>query len=267
MAVLLLRDWMDLDVEEVSHALETSPGSVRVLHHRARRKAANGAPLEQALSAVDRFLTWILGRAIVGLPLVGTTGSTDSGLTQGVLVAYLELVDAMIALARSQGERTVEGRALLSRGMARSALGSPDAIEDLERAIELGASRSVAEIRLAPLLFTRGDTDRALSVALSALSRQDFPRSRGLLHRVAARVYMARGDAEAAEPHLAALKALSDEDVQDAYAAFARGGVAADEERFADARADFSSRSLETGPAWRTRATRRRSSTTWPSSR
>ena len=237
-AVLLLRDWMDLDVDEVSHALETSPGSVRVLHHRARRKAATPAPLEQALSAVDRFLTWILGRAIAGLPLVGT-GSTDAGLSQGVLVAYLGLLDAMVALARSRGEHAVEGRAVFSRGTARKVLGSPDAIADFERAIELGTNRTMAEVRLAPLLYTRGDTDRALAVALSALARGDVPPLHGVLHRVAARVYMARGDAEAAAPHHAALKALSEGDAQDAFAAFTRGASAIDEERFSDARADL----------------------------
>src|SRR5204862_2983865 len=61
-AVLLLRDWMDLDVDEVAAALGTSAGSVRVLHHRGRRKAAVAAPLVDALAAVDRFVTWLLGR-------------------------------------------------------------------------------------------------------------------------------------------------------------------------------------------------------------
>lgn len=38
--VLVLRDVMGLDAEETAAALETSPGNVRVIHHRARTKLA-----------------------------------------------------------------------------------------------------------------------------------------------------------------------------------------------------------------------------------
>jgi RNA polymerase sigma factor (sigma-70 family) len=237
-AVLLFREWMDLDVDEVADALATSPGTVRVLHHRARKKAANGAPLSDALRAVDRFLTWLLGRAVAGLPVVGGRVD-DPGLSQGVLVAYLGLLDAMIDLARSQGDRAVEGRARLSRGLARRALGLLGAVEDLELAIELGADRTLAEAPLAHLLYVRGETERALAAALSALGRGDHVEQHPLLHRVAARVYVARGDGERAEPHLAALRAFSHSSAQTAQAAVTRAAIAMDEERFADARADL----------------------------
>ena len=237
-AVLLLREWMDLDVDEVSDALETSPGTVRVLHHRARRKAANGAPLADALKALDRFLTWVLGRAVAGLPVVG--GRTDDpGLSQGVLVAYLALLDAMIDLAHSHRDSAVEARARLSRGIARWTLGRAGAVDDLERAIELGADRTLAETRLAHLLYVRGDTERSLAAALSALGRGDHAEHHPLLHRVAARVYAARGDHLHAEPHLAALRAFSQSSAATAQAAVVRAAIAMDEERFADARADL----------------------------
>ena len=236
-AVLLLREWMDLDVDEVATALDTSAGSVRVLHHRARRKAAVAAPLEETAKALDRFVTWLLGRVVEGLPAVGKR-AYDPGHTQGVLAAYLRLLDALIELACTQAHRGVEGRARLSRGIVRATLGQPDAIEDLERAIELGARRTLAEARLAPLLYSRGDTDRALATVLSALGRGDDRHHEPVLHRIAARVYSARGDAAGAEPHLAALRALSDSEAHSAYAAFARGTIAIDEERFADARTD-----------------------------
>jgi RNA polymerase sigma factor (sigma-70 family) len=237
-AVLLLRDWMDFEVDEVAAALETSAGSVRVLHHRARRKAAEGAPLSEALSSLDRFLTWLLGRAVWGLPVVGGRVD-DPGLTQGVLVAYLGLLDAMIDLARAEGDRDVEGRARLSRGAARFTLGRAGAVEDLELAIEYGAKRTFAEIRLAPILYTRGDLDRALSTALSALGRADYALkdAGGMMHRVAARVYVARGDSAAAEPHLAALRALGEGGAKSAYAAVASAAIAMDAERFEEARA------------------------------
>jgi tetratricopeptide (TPR) repeat protein len=244
-AVLLLREWMDLDVDEVARALDTSAGSVRVLHHRARRKAAAGGALPDALRALDRFLTWLLGRMVWGLPMVGTAAADphapadDPGLTQGVLVAYLGLLDAMIELARTQGDHDVEGRATWSRGVARSVLGSPDAIADLERAIALGANPTLAAARLGPLLYTRGDTDRALSTVLSALDRSDSAPHSGVLHRVAMNVYTARGDAAAAAPHVAALRALGEGNAQTAYAAVARGAIAMGEERFADARGEL----------------------------
>jgi RNA polymerase sigma factor (sigma-70 family) len=111
-AALLLRDWLDLDVDDVATALDTSAGSVRVLHHRARKKAAVAAPLDQTARAVDRFLTWLLNRANQGLPVVGQR-AYDPVLTQGVLVAYLALLDAMIELAQRSGDRGVEGNARL----------------------------------------------------------------------------------------------------------------------------------------------------------
>ena len=237
-AVLLLREWMDMDVDEVSDALDTSAGTVRVLHHRARKKAADPAPLSDALKALDRFLTWVLGRAVAGLPVVG--GRTDDpGLSQGVLVAYLGLLDAMIDLARSHGDNAVEARARLSRGIARWTLGRLGAVEDLDLAIELGADRTLAEARLAHLLYVRGDTDRALAAALSALGRGDHVEQHMLLHRVAARVYVARGDHVSAEPHLAALRAFGESNAATAQAAVVRAAIAMDEERFADARADL----------------------------
>lgn len=238
-AVLLLRDWMDLDVDEVAAALGTSAGSVRVLHHRARRKAAVEAPLVDALAAVDRFVTWLLGRAVEGLPVVGDR-PYDPGLTQGVLTAYLRLLDAMIELAGVHEDSGVEGRARLSRGIAKSTLGHPDAVDDLERALALGANRDLAEVRLVQLLVTRGDMERALDISLAALDRSvGEERFRPIHHRVAARVHQARGNAAAAAPHLDALRALSEGDARTAYAAFARAGVAMDEERFADARTDL----------------------------
>jgi RNA polymerase sigma factor (sigma-70 family) len=237
-AVLLLREWMDLDVDEVSDALGTSAGTIRVLHHRARKKAANVSPLTDALKALDRFLTWLLGRAVSGLPVVGARVN-DPGLSQGVLVAYLGLLDGMIQLAHSQGDPVVEARARLSRGTARFTLGRADAVEDLELAIELGADRTLADIRLALILYGRGETERALAMALSALSRGDHADYHPVLHRVAARVYEARGDRERAEPHLAELRALSHTHAETAYAAVARAAIAMDEERFADARADL----------------------------
>ena len=237
-AVLLLRDVLDLDVDEVATALDTSEGSVRVLHHRARRKAAEQAPLDQGLRALDRFLTWLLGRAVAGLPWVGARPQ-DPGLGQGVLTSHLHLLGAMIEVAHAAGDRGVEGRARLSRGTARLAMGRPDAADDLEAAIALGADPCLAETRLAPLLYTRGDSERALAVALSALDRGGHPHLHGRLHRLASSIYLARGDAQAAEPHLAALRRLGEEEGQAAYAAFARAGLAMAAERFGEACAEL----------------------------
>lgn len=235
--VLLLRDGLDLDVGEVAAALETSPESVRVLHHRARKKAVFPSPLDRGLAALDTFLTWLLARSVAGLPVGGRAG--DPGLARGVLVAHLSLLDAIIEVARADRNSGVEGRARLSRGTARLALGRRDAEEDLRLALSLGADRTLAEARLGPMLFSRGEPDQALELVLSALARADHPRLHGPLHRVAAQVYRGRADLAAAEPHLAALRALAASDSQDAYAAVASASIAMSVERFEDARADL----------------------------
>src|SRR5436190_12069573 len=81
--------------------------------------------------------------------------------------------------------------------------------------------------------------NRAMEISIAAIGRNVEERFRLIFHRVAARVHQARGDAAAAKPHLDALRALSDGEARTAYAAFARAGVAMDEERFADARTDL----------------------------
>lgn len=230
--VLLLRDALDLDVADVATALGTSGESVRVLHHRARKKAAQPAPLDAGLTVLDGFLGWLLARSVAGLPVIGRAG--DPGVDGGVLTAHLSLLDAIVAVAQSAGEEAVEGRARLSRGTARLALGRADAEEDLAAALRLGADPTLVAARLAPLLHGRGEMAAALSLALQALARPGHPEHACILHRVAAQVHLARGDTAAAGPHVEALRELSERDEWDAQGEVAQARIAMDEERFVD---------------------------------
>jgi RNA polymerase sigma-70 factor (ECF subfamily) len=81
-AVLLLRDVFDLDADEVAAALGSTPGAVRVAHHKARR-ALEGHPVE--------------GRALEG-HAAATSEATLAALT--TFLGALATGDAATALAQ-----------------------------------------------------------------------------------------------------------------------------------------------------------------------
>ena len=119
--VLLLRDALDLSVEEVADALGSTPGSVRVLHLRARRKAAAAVGVDPGnLVALDRFLTWLLAREVAGLPVrAHSSPAPDPAFAPGVMEAHGRLLDAMVEAAHAAGRSDLEARARLSRGSVR----------------------------------------------------------------------------------------------------------------------------------------------------
>lgn len=67
-AVLLLREVFDLDAEAVATALGSTPGAVRVAHHKARRAlvAHDGAPRPAPADATLAALTGFLGALAAG---------------------------------------------------------------------------------------------------------------------------------------------------------------------------------------------------------
>jgi RNA polymerase sigma factor (sigma-70 family) len=136
---LLLRDALDLSPEEAAVAMGSSPGSVRVLHHRARHKAAVSAPQPDSVAALEHFITWLMARELAG----EAASTTSNPLAQGgVLVAIGQLLDGMVAATIGLGQ--LEGQARLLRGTSRRLVAPAEALIDLDRAVQLGANRSLA---------------------------------------------------------------------------------------------------------------------------
>lgn len=132
-AVLLLRDVLDLDPAETARLLGSTPGSVRVLHHRARRAldAAPTPPDEAGLRAAERFLTWLLAHElVVGVPTAAD--GAQPALVAGVLRAHLALLDVLVDAADGPG---FGAKARLARANIRRILGrSEEALADFTAA-------------------------------------------------------------------------------------------------------------------------------------
>lgn len=204
--VLLLRDALDLTVAEVADALDTSVGAVRVLHHRARRKAAeaHGAPDAGGLVALDRFLTWLMAREVAGVPVRARRGEgPDPAFAAGVLDAQFALLDAMVRLAGDAGRPELEARARLSRGIVRRVNAPEAALDDLERALALGGDASIAGRHRAWILLQLGRRAEARDAAEAALAATTAPAARANLHQLLA--YLCQGDhPDEAAQHVAA---------------------------------------------------------------
>jgi RNA polymerase sigma-70 factor, ECF subfamily len=251
--VLLLREVLDLGVDEVAEVLETSPGSVRVLHHRARRKAVTGS-LDDALHAVSRFVDWLLARAVMGRPVRSAPAADDPAWTMGVIQAHAKLMDAMVTVAETGGRDDLELRARLWRADAASTLGRAEpALADYTRARELAdragfaLEGAYAQLRMVLRLFDLQRRPEGLLEAergLAALSRMEDHRHvrhmRAELQQLLVRVAVEDGRSDDAAALLAAMKATSDPNTLDrALAATAAGTAALLEERFDEAEALF----------------------------
>lgn len=246
--VLLLRDALDLDVDEVAAALDTSVGTVRVLHHRARaRLRAAGPGLGSGpgllpgpgdLRALQRFLTWLLARQVAGLPLRRPRAGADPGYAPGVLEAHARLLDAVVVAARRAARDDLVGPALLARGTARRHTDPGAALEDLRQALAQGAPAAAVRLRMLGPLMDAGRWREAEEVARAALADTDAART-PWLHQFLARLAVDRGDREAAHRHVEAARALTPPSGARSAGDVAAAFVALGEERYADARGSF----------------------------
>ena len=196
--VLLLRDGVDLSVDEVAVLLATSPGTVRVLHHRARRKAAGAAaPDLDGLRALDTFVTWLLARAAIA----PQEGEHDPLLHAGVIDAVGRLLDAVVDA--SADVPAIEARARLSRGAIRRLTAPNAALADVERAKALGADPSLADATLAELFHWLERDDDARAAAERVVERGAPAALVPRMHAILSSGALKRGDAAAAARHVA----------------------------------------------------------------
>jgi DNA-directed RNA polymerase specialized sigma24 family protein len=237
--VLLLRDALELSVDEVAAAMDTSAGTVRVLHHRARRKAAAADRADdRSLQALERFLTWLLARATVGLPVRARLGDgPDPAFAAGTLAAHAALLDGMVEAAAASGRPELEARARLARGTARIHTSPAASLPDFRAAVALSPEPAIPRLRLASQLYHLGRRDEARREAEAGLTEEP-ERVRGLLHQFLARVCLDADDREGARRHAAAARAVPGV-TGAAAAAVTAGVVLLAEERFAEARVEF----------------------------
>lgn len=218
--VLLLRDGLDLSIDEVAAAVGSSAGTVRVLHLRARRKAASAdGPDVDGLVALDRFLTWLLARQVAGLPVRPTGLGPDAGdgagsgpdpaYASGVLEAHGRLLDAMITVTHTAGRPDLEARARLSRGTVRAGTSPEAALDDLQRSIALGGDAALARRTMTWILIQRGRPQEARQTAEQALADTADPESRAHLHQLLAFLHHEAGDNEGARVHVEAARLRS----------------------------------------------------------
>jgi RNA polymerase sigma factor (sigma-70 family) len=236
--VLLLRESLELDVEAVARALDTSPGTVRVAHHRARKKAAGGSDPAAGLDALDRFCTWLLARHVAGIPVATAVAGAEPALTEGVLRSHRRLLDAVVDAARLSGRQDLLRRALTSRGVAASVLREPGAAENLQAALDAGGTIGQLGAPLVRALVDAGRAQEASAWLERALDACHLPRHQRLLHSLGLQLALDGGDAVGAGRHHDALAGL----VADTPGAQAMGWVgdgyrATAEERWEDARA------------------------------
>lgn len=238
LGVLLLRDGLELDVEATARALDTTGGTVRVAHHRARRKAAEGDDPGGGLDALDRFCTWLLARTVVGLPVraVADTGP-DPGFGGGVLHAHLRLLDAVVDSARRSDHRDLLARALANRGATRSVLRDGGALADLHEAHASGVSLDVVGLPVVRTLMDQGRLDEARSWCDRALAEVRRPHTRRALQALGLQLALDAGDTRGARAYEAALADVADTPGAEAMRHVGVGLRALGEERWTDARA------------------------------
>lgn len=136
-AVLLLRDVFDLDADEVAAALGSTPGAVRVAHHKARRAlAGHAAPAAASADATVATLTTFLGALATGdaaaaLALLApdvVLRSDGGGVYSAARVPVHgaeKVLKFLLHVTRDVGEARWETRSLNGAPMVVAALVSP----------------------------------------------------------------------------------------------------------------------------------------------
>ncbi|MEQ1570494.1 MAG: sigma-70 family RNA polymerase sigma factor [Myxococcota bacterium] len=250
--VLLLREMLDYSVEDTAAALDSTPGSVRVLHHRARTRArAVPGSLDGGLRATERFLAWLAARKLAGLPTRAELEPGDAVWTHGVLEAHRRLTSALVELTRSVGRGDLEFNAVLFRGEAHRRLrDGPAALADFRRAAELAGTalhRAYSGLAIARELARMGASAEAEAIgrgALEALGDDDTEAGRRTrVGALALLVDLVQGSRPAEAEALLAQLRLHDERTSDGptrvMALCAEGIAAIREERYADAEIPF----------------------------